>query len=303
MGFMIRDAFKRTALYRETRYLYRSQRVYGRLKDYIQQRYYIAHQIKKVTAPLDRPAAHQDYSIHVTCSHVDFDGMLWAVASWHHVAPESGQVFIHEDGSLTAQDCALIERLFPHATLIRRAWADEQIAGWLADYPTTYRYRSDPKSFWGIKLVDPYFVAPCEKVFLFDSDVLWFQHPHTLLGKINHYRQPIFMDGRTVLEFPLTDGYVITSKLNSGLFVYHKRHFDLAEVEQFFQKLPAGYWNDQPGYTYVLERPHGADYLDRDIYTLKGMYDPSMVVKHYVSPKREAFWFEGVKLLSPQLLK
>ncbi len=78
---------------------------------------------------------------------------------------------IHDDGTLTAADAAELAAALGGAEVVRRAEADERVAGHLARYPATRAFRA--ASPLALKLVDAALLAPGEALAYCDADVLF----------------------------------------------------------------------------------------------------------------------------------
>src|SRR5258706_2216841 len=105
----------RPPLYAEIRGLYMAFAKYHRLRGYIAHRFGTNQRIRALNRPLDRPVTPTSYSIHFVSGRQQIDLLIWALASWHNVVSESAQVYVHEDGTFSASDRVIINKLFPEA--------------------------------------------------------------------------------------------------------------------------------------------------------------------------------------------
>lgn len=78
---------------------------------------------------------------------------------------------LHDDGTLTPADAAVLAAALGGAEVVWRAEADERLADHLARYPATRAYRS--LSPLALKLVDVALLAPGEVLAYCDADVLF----------------------------------------------------------------------------------------------------------------------------------
>lgn len=300
----VKDVAKHLPFYRELRLLYLSFSKYGFKRGvlYPYYRFWISAKIRRLGTPFDRPVDTTTYSLHMMCSHRDVDQFIWALMSWYRVVPESPQVYIHDDGTFTARDLSLIQKLFPHAKVIDTDLSTElAMSQWLIDFPVSQSVRRT-RVVKSIKLLDPYFVSEAKHVLLLDTDILWFQYPQELFDHIHGDDEtPVFWKNRAPEEFVFKDGELLELDLaycNSGVVYYNKKDFKLELVEEFFQRRDSSQTlRDQPGYAYVLGTHKQVKKLSAEIYHIKGRVQESTVAKHYTGPRREKFWLEGVRLL------
>lgn len=216
------------------------------------------------------------------------------------------QVYIHEDGTFTKRDRKALSALFPMATIIDyRASTQKAISKWLVDYPVTRGYRANPDFIWTVKLIDPFFISTRPYVLVLDTDLLWFKKPWDLFDHLDDFRQPIFWPANSSWNFPLKGGESLRSgPLNTGLVLYERRRFQLDLIEEFCQKIGPDLGPpllDQPGYVYTLAKLVNPAALPIERYIIKGPVRERTVAKHYTGPRREQFWFEGVRLLHKEL--
>ena len=291
---------KKFRVYSELRYIYRSFAIYRKLISYLYYRFVVGPKLRRLSRAIDRPAATQQYSVHMLCNHDGLDLLLWSLLSWYRVVEQTGQVYLHEDGTFTPDDRKLINRLLPSAKIIERAWATKQIKEWLASYPVTRSFREyDDRYIFALKLVDPYFVSPAPAKLVLDIDVLWFKKPEQLLDMLLLKNISFMIKSQTPMEYVFASGEGLPAGqefANGGIVGYQLGHFSLDRLEEFIQRNGPGNPSrliDQAGYVNVLARSGKFEYLNEEDYTLKPKPDP--VVRHYTGPVREKFWFEGVK--------
>lgn len=131
--------------------------------------------------------------IHQLLGHRHVGMGLWSLASLVGTAGCALGVVIHDDGTLTDADRALIERQLPGVRIISRSEADARVRGLLAAYPacTGYRFGNVAVSnhrgqsynmfIMALILFDINLLADCDKVIVLDADVLFFQRPDDLV--------------------------------------------------------------------------------------------------------------------------
>lgn len=303
-----RPTLRKVPFYREVRQGYHALTTYHKLWPYLVNRFWVAPRLARLGRPLDRPVDTDRYTIHLLCSHRDVLAMLWTLASWHAFAADSAQVFIHEDGTFTPGDRALIGRLFPYAQIADyRVMTEKSKAAWLKDCPAAWRYRQDPKNAYAVKLMDPLFVSPARGLLIMDTDILWFGTPHYLHKHIEDYQGAVFWpsSGKPSRQ-PFRDGSELRldlAALNSGIVYFERTAFDVSMLEEYCAKLPEGErLLDQPGFAYVLGQKASVTTLPVEHYHIHGAAHAETVGKHYTGPRREQFWFEGVPRLKVRLI-
>ncbi len=290
----------------ELRQGYRAFVKRGALRAYVFYRFLATFRLRRRQTPLDRPVTTTQYSMHLLCSHHDVNLLIWALASWYSATSQAPQVYVHEDGTFTTRDRQLLRTLFPLAQVIDWHWATKQaIQTWLVDFPQLLHYRHRLGQHFAVKFLDPYFIAPSERVLVVDTDVLWFREPDELFNAISTDKSPVFWQEKRFQHFTFSTGEPFPKELgylNSGLVLYHKRDFDVQKAEQFARKivLPDHLFVDQPAYAYALGHERQVIALPTETYRIKGRINSSTVAKHYTSPRREQFWFEGVKYIATQ---
>lgn len=236
--------------------------------------------------------------------------LFWSLASWYSVVKDSGQVFVHEDGSFTKEDRNLISRLLPQSKLIDYAHATQTARDeWLKNYPHTLKYRLDRKYVFTAKLVDPRFVSSVPARLLLDTDILWFSKPRELLQRLKSGKNPFFMLGKSNKSFQFAAGDFLDEKfsaLNAGIIGYNVAEYDPRDLEAFCAKMgPASdpYFIEQSGHAWILSRRAEILPLDPGRYIIKGPINEQIVARHYTGPRRELYWIEGAKLLKDKILK
>ncbi len=299
---MFLKSVKQSQLYRELYYIRRAWRYYKKLGLYLHMRFIVGPRILKSSVPLDRPVGDESYSIHFLCSHRDLLLLMWSLRSWHAVVPSSGQVYIHEDGSFTARDRALVAKIFPNAVIVDWDASTEQVQShWLKEMSQTRLYRIERSNVLMIKLIDPYFTGNASMRLILDTDMLWFAKPTEIIEALASRREMPFMMHARQGIFHLGDGTDMPqelSDLNSGIVGYRTADFDLGMVEEFFSKgTKYTHFIEQACYAWVLSKKSGVVPLDSKRYVIKENAAGS-VVKHFTGPRREEFWFEGVALIN-----
>jgi hypothetical protein len=176
------------------------------------------------------------FVIHMLLNHDRrFEG-AWALYSF--VIKYSGEVGIcvHDDGTLTGDDKAMLRHLFRGIRIIDRAIADRIVydelerrgLGKVADFRRGL--------VLSLKLVDPVLLGASKMRMVLDSDILFFDRPHEIEQMVQSGRNGYSVD------FGFVDGYCAgvarkvkgkddVAVVNSGIVIIKDDAIDLARVE------------------------------------------------------------------------
>ena len=179
----------------------------------------------------------------VTC-HRNVDMALWCLKSLCFFAEESPSITIHDDGTLTAADKALLGAHLDRCRIIDKAVADERMAQVLAPFPLCQQMRTRADFYCALKLFDPAVFAVADTLLLLDSDVLFFQQPTELLACVRH-QQPCFSSDYQDAYAAPSDalqhhlGNAVLPKVNMGIAVMRRADYDFAAMERYFSRFPS----------------------------------------------------------------
>lgn len=304
----LKNLVKSTRFYKELRLFYRSVVIYRQGFSYFVHRFAANSQLRRLGWPLDRAPETDQYSIHLLCNHDGLDLLFWALGSWYKAVARSGQVYIHEDGSFRPRDRELVRKLFPYAKIVDRTWAAKQVDRWLAPYPAAREFRRrDARYIFALKLADPYFVSSAPAKLVLDIDVLWFSEPRELLDRLLVKKTPFMIKSHSPMDYRFADGQPLSAFqqfANGGIVGYRQEQYALPLLEEFIKRSGGNNPSrlvDQAAYVYILSHTPGFEFLSEQDYVIKPKSD-NMTARHYTGPKREKFWFEGVKKLKSRVL-
>jgi hypothetical protein len=252
---------------------------------------------------LDRPATSPDLSVHMLVSHHDLLLLFCSLATYYRVITIVGQLYIHNDGSLTARDRRRIKKYLPYARIVEPNDVFEKYPEILARYPVWKSFRMRFAHVWSFKkIIDPYIVAPGSLRLIIDSDMLWFQAPVELETSIAAGGSQAYMmaNGRSI-SLKKTDGSMIDEQfswLNAGIILYQRDQFDVGRFSSLLEQVEATPENlhfvDQVGHAYCLKNVQP---LPEAHYHIKGKIHAETMVRHYTSPNRSMFYIDGVRRL------
>jgi hypothetical protein len=77
---------------------------HGQLWSYWHGRYFLAPRILQRIVPIFSSDPEAELAIHLLLCHRDVTSALWCLASWAANSPVAAQLYLHDDGTLTAGD-------------------------------------------------------------------------------------------------------------------------------------------------------------------------------------------------------
>lgn len=173
--------------------------------------------------------------VHNLVCHRDVSIALICLKSLLATSQEELRLVIHDDGSLTDEDQALIRADLPKALVVSRDQADCELAEALRAFPTLSHARTKVPHL--LKIVDVPMLCRCENVCFVDSDVL-FLRAHQGLFQISSESAGcrFLFDSGTCHGFRLRDFWPMgricpTARLNSGLFCVRSEAIDFEWIE------------------------------------------------------------------------
>ncbi|MEK7063177.1 MAG: hypothetical protein AAB955_00630 [Patescibacteria group bacterium] len=258
---------------------------------YLWIRLFIVPLIMRLT--IERDVTRTDLSVHMLFGSRDFMIALWSLASFYKVSTVRGQLFLHNDGSLTSAEISTLQRLFPHAQIIKKEDVVDRAATVFADYQRIHDFFAT--NMWQArKLLDPYLASNANTLLLLDSDVLWFKEP-TFFNTANN----IMMSNGESCPMPFLDGTALApplSELNSGIVYFRKNSFNLTKLEEYLVRTGSRrhHFLEQAGYAYSLE---AVTVLPQQDYSIKGRNEDAVVARHYTGPSRVKFFTRGIPYL------
>lgn len=244
--------------------------------------------------------------IHVLTSAQDWLNLMWGLKSLYYYSQRSYALCIHGDASLTSEHQAILQEHFPQARIIDRTQADQQVLDWLTPYPRCQELRrTNPLA---PKVFDFLYYLRSDRLFLFDSDILFFQEPTHLLQCLENPNYTLNTVNADVASAYTVDPQVAKEQLsvdliscfNSGLGLIHKASLNLEWLEEFLA-LPGvigHFWRIEQTLFALCSSRFGVELLPPE-YTVRldrGLQNsPS---RHYVGQIRQLLYREGVATLA-----
>lgn len=299
-------SFKKIKL--ELFYIKKSFLKYKKGFRYLYARYFLAKKILKLNKILEKPINNNNLSIHLLTCHRDMVIMIWSVASFYQTSNVIGQLFIHNDGSLTTEDKKIIKKVFPSAKVVETSTFTKDYAAQLDAYPVLKNFRTKYKNFSFKKIIDPYFVSDKKMHLIIDSDLLWFKNPVEIEQEIARgCEKSLMQKNNSEISVTFKDNQALDKRLvgfNAGIILYSKDNFNMEKFVEFLERIDENvkrnlHFVDQVGHAYCLEN---LEALPEDLYTIQSEVSPDTVARHYTSPKRPLFYIEGINILKEKFL-
>lgn len=267
---------------------------------YIYNKLFLAPKILKLDKILEKPINNGNLSVHVLTHHQGLIMTLWSLASFYNQSGIVGELFIHNDGTLTEEDKNIFIKFFPTARIVA---AGEIIkTNYFDNYPFIKKFRTERQKYFLLKkIIDTYFLSDKEIRLIIDADLLWFKRAAELLTEIeNNCPNSLMMANNSLSYVYFKNGEKLNQKLasyNSGIVLYRRDNFDLIKLEEYLSKIDENkkdnnHFIEQAGFARCL---NNLKKLDEKKYIINEMADKEIVVKHYTSPKRPLFYIEGLE--------
>ncbi|HEY6724222.1 MAG TPA: hypothetical protein VI197_09315 [Polyangiaceae bacterium] len=238
------------------------------------------------TPPLAcNPAAATE--VHTVTGHHHFRMYLAAIKSLLRYTGDLA-VVVHDDGSLDAEDEALVKAHLPGATFIDRASADDQMRGLLARYPHCRRLRDRVVN--SLELFDNLLLARAPRLINMNSDVLFLREPSEVVSWISGTEPAILgvfeAEPAGQAEFLARRGSAFPPHVTTALACLYPEAVDLDFVEGVLSETTPDWFTAQNMYPLLYERDaaaHSARFLDQRDYQASGVFEAGAIFRHYWS--------------------
>lgn len=278
---------------------------YNRGFTYIKNRYFYAKRILNKGKITPSGKFNSNLSIHMLVCRFDYLGGLWALASFLTESKIWGNIFIHNDGSLTVKEENYFSNLFPNVNIIRANEFVDRHQDRLKSYPTIFSYRKVADNFQAKKLVDTIFASKAEMMLIIDPDLIWFKAPQEIEKAIeqgptdfslmmsNGADWPCFVTYRDGTKLDISKAY-----FNSGIVLCSRSTNILKLLEEYLGKFDfndvkvrSQHFFEQAGFASILPN---IQLLPEQTYIIKGQPYDKIVVRHYTGPSRAKFYLDGI---------
>lgn len=269
------------------------------------------------TAPVK--SSRNETEVHSVICHSNVDQYILSIKSLVYLCPLNLTIALHDDGSLTKDDIARLERHIIGVKIYDYKNATDKIKTAIKGFPHVYRERTrlSWNKFHLIAILDVPFFAHSKKLVYLDSDILFFSTPLVLCNWIESgddntsYFMNDWLNGHSLTPKQLEHfiGGKIIKRYNSGLrFFLREKSLNLREMNDFLgyhERLGQNnyYYRDQ---TYAMVNAV-LNYrknirLDKGyLVSTKPMTPRGIVCRHYFEPVREKLYSDGIKLLAGYL--
>ncbi|MBL4884092.1 MAG: hypothetical protein JKY95_06100 [Planctomycetaceae bacterium] len=243
--------------------------------------------------------------IHVLTSEADWLNLVWALKSFYRASGRKYGLCIHDDGTLTDEIRKTLAQHFPAARILHRKESEEIVVAQLENYPLCKEFRLS--NHLSPKVFDFRHHLRADRMFLLDSDVLFFKEPTELLRRIEDPQYQKNSVNADVASAYTVDPVVVKqqcnvdliSRFNSGLGVIHRDSLRLDWIEEFLglPDILSHFWRIEQTIFALSSSRFGTELLppEYDVF-LEGKVEqrPS---RHYVGNIRQVMYHEGVRSL------
>lgn len=246
--------------------------------------------------------------LHVLTSAKDWLNLVWSLKSFYFYSEREYALCIHEDGSLTEENIHMLKTHFPNARIIRRKVADQEVIAALQNYPRCLEFRQT--NLLSLKVFDFLHYLESDRMFLFDSDLIFFAEPKELVTRLeNTDYQLNTVNGDVSSAYTVEPsmvkeklGFELIERFNSGFGLIHKQSLNLDWIEEFLG-LPdviGHFWRIEQTMYALCSSKFGTELLppEYDVH-LDGDRGTSPM-RHYVGSIRHLMYGEGMRQLAKQ---
>src|SRR5262249_16121089 len=126
--------------------------------------------------------AGQPCEVHILTWDMDWQMALWPAKSFYHYAGVDWPLVWHEGGSLRPAYRAALKRHFPQSLVLTSAEPTIGVEAELTRGGFTWCLKARRRSFMLMKMIDCVVLSNAQRLFLLDSDVLFFKQPEELIA-------------------------------------------------------------------------------------------------------------------------
>ena len=216
------------------------------------------------------------FEIHLLLGHRHVGMCLWAVKSLLNAAEKKYAIVLHDDGSLTDADIAILKQHLIGVRIFRKFEADILIAKNISGFPHVEMYRFNKlgvtpwgqrMSIFSLKLLDFNLLTNARKTLVLDTDVLFFKRPEEIISWVDDINskdslychenyKPLFNKNKNVIGFERKTEMPLG--FNSGLICLNRDVIDLAVFELWLiknrERVDKVYTFEQHAYNHLVDR-------------------------------------------------
>ena len=262
-------------------------------------------------------AKNHDVELHMLCGNRDTAMGIFASWSLLRFLNGKGRLYVHSDGTLTADDIESWSAVTPGLVVVTKEEADQRVAEVLKGKTRhLYRWRCD----YGMsaQVVDAHFFGDAQKIVSFDSDVLAFHCPDSFIASVRSKAMEFtwcqdFQDAYSAPPQVINDVFKIEvpERYNGGFMVtprFSEETFQ--ELDEIMETMEQDgrmdidhYWSAQTYYAILAARRGRTNMMPSNYTTHKGRTRRSAPVRHYVGVDQIRFRYftEGIPRLLRQI--
>lgn len=262
-------------------------------------RYIIAPRISSGSVSLETPITENNLSMHTIFGSRDFVIALWSLASFYAVSKVVGHLTIHQDGSLTISQVAILKKLFPSARILSPDEGKKIAEPYMASFEDVKKFRNG--SMWqAVKFIDVPASSVGTYTLFFDSDVLWYRSPNEIEEMIRKGKEEgaMMSNGPNPVSVALSKTDILSGdvvKYNAGIILFHTKALSWERMNNFLGRCsPYPYFTDQIGFALAIEP---LSLLSEEEYLIKGKDEKFLTAKHYTGPRRGKLYLFGIPYL------
>jgi len=233
-------------------------------------------------------------NVHTLICHNDISMAITCLSSLINNSFDKLNLIFHDDGSLTQLDTEILMKEFPESEVISKNEADEYIYECIKNYPNCLNFRKN--NILSLKLFDVPIYSK-SLVSYCDTDIFFFRPFKNLFKFKDSHTSAIFMSDRKEsyslkpLQIYKNQQFNLISKLNSGLYLYDVKNYDLELLDWFLSKLDINYlpiWVEQTCWALLASRTNTRMWDFNAILILKSQMDISydLIAGHFTKPVR-----------------
>jgi hypothetical protein len=258
-------------------------------------------------ANLNKPVGETE--IHLLTGSERLHMAIWMALSWVHATGKNWKFILHDDGNLSPESCKSVRKLLPHSRIVYEDEKREILRQKLEKFPNCMSCRNlHPLCR---KLFDIPLLAGSDKLFMIDTDILFFKPPRRLIRWMDVANDGlIFMNDISdntlpeVLRVATDCGLEVVKSINTGIVGVPKDLVNLDDLEKILCRtniLEAPRWYiEQSLFALIASLRGGVEILESnpaagECYQLDldAKIHPNAVMRHYVGKVRHLFYSEG----------
>ncbi|HEY5814257.1 MAG TPA: hypothetical protein VIT23_16580 [Terrimicrobiaceae bacterium] len=247
-------------------------------------------------------------SVHMLVSSQTWDAGILAAISFEHFSGRRWPLFIHEDGSVSEVQRAVIERVLPGVRFVPRSEAEARMPAHLSGHRKCLSNRNRHNLF--LKFLDFPVYAPYDRFVVLDSDVIFFRRPSEILDWVDRQQEECWFNEDTKEKYCIPRPRIeralrmkIWERVNTGICLMPKSAISLELSERlitaFETKAHHPQFFEQTLYAVMASALNRGGMLP-STYNINWGYlkAPGSICRHYVgSFKHDLLYIEGAPLL------